>query len=215
MNTAKATVVRMAGPPTHIERSAQKGAVLFIALIVLVAMMLASIALVRSVDTANVIAGNLAFKQATLQAGDFGIEAAATALPTIGAAPDTTILPGPNGTPTYWYYSTRRDTDVNGVPITREYGSGGAVTAIDWTAIPVATTVAGNSVQVVIDRLCRGPGPVTDLGAACFHEGSSGGGTHVIGRTVFTMVTTVYYRITTRVTGPRNTVSMVQAIVGR
>jgi Tfp pilus assembly protein PilX len=43
-----------------------RGAVLFIALIVLVAMTLAGIAIMRSVDTATLIAGNLAFKQGTV-----------------------------------------------------------------------------------------------------------------------------------------------------
>src|ERR687895_391378 len=80
--------------------SRQKGVVLFIALIVLVALMLASISLVRSVDTANVIAGNLAFKQASVQAADFGIEVAAAALPNIVATTlDANVTPSASGTP--------------------------------------------------------------------------------------------------------------------
>src|SRR4051812_32753519 len=55
----------------------QDGVVLFIALIVLVAMTLAGIAMIRSVDTALGIAGNMAFKQATLQGTDRGIKTAA------------------------------------------------------------------------------------------------------------------------------------------
>jgi Tfp pilus assembly protein PilX len=50
--------------------------VLFIALIVLVAMTLAGIAIMRSVDTATLIAGNLAFKQGTVQSSDNGVEQA-------------------------------------------------------------------------------------------------------------------------------------------
>ena len=55
-------------------RSRARGAVYFIALIVLVAMTLAGIAIMRSVDTATLIAGNLAFKQGTVQSADNGIE---------------------------------------------------------------------------------------------------------------------------------------------
>ena len=194
----------------------QRGAVLFIALVVLVALMLASIAVVRSVDTANVIAGNAAFKQSTLQAGDFGVEAAAAELPNIIATVlDTDVTPGPTGSPAYWYYATRRDADAAGVPTTRQAGAAGAATPIDWNQVPVATTVAGNSVQIVIDRLCLGPAPVTDIEGNCFFEGSTAGGTKKVGGTVFTSVTTVFYRVTARVTGPRNTVSMVQAILSR
>ena len=50
----------------------QQGVVLFIALIVLVAMSLAGVAMVRSVDTSLGIAGNLAFKQSTIQGSDLG-----------------------------------------------------------------------------------------------------------------------------------------------
>lgn len=190
----------------------ERGAVLFIALIVLVAMMLASVALVRSVDTANVIAGNLAFKQAALQASDLGVEAAVTNLPTIIATTLDNNVTGSGGT--YWYYATRRDTDASGVPTTRAAGSAGALTPVDWNAVPVATTVGGNAVRIVIDRLCRGPAPVTDIEANCFHEGATGGSSNVIGAARFTAATTVYYRVTAQVSGPRNTVSMVQAVIG-
>jgi Tfp pilus assembly protein PilX len=58
---------RNASPPHK-----QRGVVLLIALIMLVAMTLAGIGMMRSVDTGSVIAGNLAFKQATLNASDTG-----------------------------------------------------------------------------------------------------------------------------------------------
>lgn len=196
----------------------QKGVVLFIALIVLVAMTMAGIALVRSVDTANVIAGNLAFKQGTLQAADLGIEGAVIALPNIIATSlDNPLTPAATSTnPNYWYYPTRRETDAQGVPTKKEYGAAGVATAINWSAeVPVASTVAGNTVQIVIDRLCRGPAPVTDLEGQCFADAGLGGGTKKAGGIVFTGTTTAYYRVTARVSGPRNTVSMVQAIVSR
>ena len=197
-------------------RREQRGVVLLIALIVLVALMLASVSLVRSVDTANVIAGNLAFKRASVQAADFGVEAAATALPDIVATTlDSDATPGSGGSPNYWYYATRRITDLNGVPTTFAIGQAGAPAPIDWNRVPVANTVAGNAVRVVIDRLCLGPAPVLDLAASCFHEASSEGGTNVSGKKAMTSVTMVYYRVTVHVTGPRNTVSMVQAILGR
>ena len=54
----------------------QRGVVLLISLIILVALTLASIALVRSIDTTNVIVGNLAFQQAATRAAERGLEAA-------------------------------------------------------------------------------------------------------------------------------------------
>ena len=194
----------------------QSGVVLLIALIVLVALMLASVSLVRSVDTANIIAGNLAFKQASVQAADFGIETAVAQLPNIIATSlDADVTPNGSGPPSYWYYATRRDVDEAGVPTTRATGVAGPATPIDWNRVPVANTVAGNAVRVVIDRLCLGPAPVANPAESCFHEATSDGSSKGIGKTVFTAVTMVYYRVTVRVTGPRNTVSTVQAILGR
>lgn len=196
----------------------QKGMVLFIALIVLVAMTLAGIALVRSVDTANVIAGNLAFKQATLQAADLGVETAVSVLPNIVAnSIDTDLTPAASSAnPNYWYYASRRTTDANGVPTQQQYGAAGAAVAIDWTQVPVAQTLSGNSVQIVIDRLCRGPTPVLDLTGQCFADApTTGSGSQKAGVTIFAGTPAVYYRLTARVTGPRNTVSMVQAILSR
>ena len=54
----------------------QDGAVLVVAIIVMVVMMLASIALVRSVDTGNLIAGNLAFQRSATHSADAAVEAA-------------------------------------------------------------------------------------------------------------------------------------------
>ncbi|MEW5904351.1 MAG: hypothetical protein AB1722_08425 [Pseudomonadota bacterium] len=56
----------------------QRGMVLFFALVALVAMSLAAVALIRSVDTGALIAGNLAFRKSTLNSSDNGIETAIT-----------------------------------------------------------------------------------------------------------------------------------------
>ena len=196
----------------------QKGMVLFIALIVLVAMTLAGIALVRSVDTANVIAGNLAFKLATLQAADLGVETAVTVLPNIiTASLDTDLTPAASSTnPNYWYYASRRVIDANGVPTQKQFGAAGDATAIDWSGVPVARTISGNSVQIVIERLCRAPIPVTDVMGQCFADPpAAGGGSQKSGVKSFTAAPAVYFRVTARIAGPRNTFSMVQAILRR
>ncbi len=67
----------------------QKGVVLLITLIMLVAMTLAAIALMRSVDTSNLVAGNMAFEQSSLNVADLGTEQAITYLYQLG----------PNGLP--------------------------------------------------------------------------------------------------------------------
>jgi len=53
---------------TH--RTREQGVILFVALIVLVAMSLAGIALMRSVDTSVLVAGNLAYRQGATSVAD-------------------------------------------------------------------------------------------------------------------------------------------------
>ena len=191
-------------------RGKQRGVVLFIALIALVALTLAGIALMRSVDTGNVIAGNLAFKQAALQVSDTGIETALAALPNIITNSLDTNCLACAVSPTGVYYATMRTVDTNGMPTTAAAPATGA--AIDWTTVPT-TTVSGYDVRYVIDRLCQGPAPVTDIQGKCFSDAPLGGGSKKANSPVFSGAAVVYYRVTVRVTGPRNAVSMVQAIV--
>ena len=197
----------------------QRGVVLFIALIALVALTLAGIALMRSVDTGNVIAGNLAFQQAALQASDIGTETALAALPNIiapvGGSLDAVCL-ACAANPMGLYYPTMRTVDANGVPTTTESPPLPTVPTpgppIPWSTLPT-TTVSGYGIQYVIDRLCQGPAPVNNVQANCSMGAPLGGGTHKAGGIVFSAAGVVYYRVTVRVTGPRNAVSMVQTIL--
>jgi hypothetical protein len=54
----------------------QRGVVLFIALVAMVVLSLAGVALIRSVDTAGSIAGNIAFREASTTAVNFAVEQA-------------------------------------------------------------------------------------------------------------------------------------------
>jgi type IV pilus assembly protein PilX len=185
---------------TQATRRAQQGAVLFIALIVLVAMSLAGLALMRGVDTGVLIANNLAFKQSATMAGDLGVEAARTWLLANAGATLQNDQPGVANGNGYW--STSQDSlDL--------------INAYDWTtAVNVGTDAAGNQVSYVIQRLCDASGPTT--AANCLKSSSStaaasskGGATY--GTYAISAPTDAYYRVTVRVIGPRNTVSFVQA----
>lgn len=172
----------------------QRGITLIIALIALVALTMAGIALVRSVDTGNVIAGNFAFRQTALQATDAGVEAAFAQLPTIIA----TSLESPIANQ---YYPVMQPLDANGIP-----------TTVDWGAVP-ATDISGYTVRYVIERLCSGALPITDIQANCVVDLGQNNGSKKQGSPVFSSATSVNYRVTVRVEGPRSTLSMAQAIL--
>ena len=178
----------------------QQGVVLFISLIMLVAMTLAGIALIRSVDTTNLIAGNLAFRQGATLAADSGVEAARTWLLTQNTASLSNDSTG-NG-----YYSF-----ATAVPAWGQY---------DWQnfsiVLPGGPDAAGNQVNYVIHRLCAITGSPTGAGNNCLTtttlgssqgSGKGAGVQNVAGTAVY------YYRVTSRVLGPRNTVSYVQTLI--
>jgi len=186
--------------------SRQRGAVLFIALIVLVAMTLAGIAAVRSVDTTVQIAGNLAFKQSTTFGADRAIETARTWL--VGQTAAGALFA--NNTASGYYAATPTTGPGLETPW-RNY---------DWTnlSIPVAgTDAAGNSARFVIHRVCNQTGDPNSVatGISCLISlttTSSGSGKGA-GRQGVTGSTLNYYRVTVRVTGPRNTISYVQSMI--
>lgn len=203
--------------------ASQRGVVLFIALIALVAMTLAGIALMRSVDTANVIAGNFAFKETTLHAADFGTEQAFTTITAAGwmtANGNLRVIPPAQP---YYYFPVMQPLDAQGVPTTINVGFQGYTNATN-AAIPI-----GYTVQFVVERECTpltgqptdgtaaGPSPTNaaEIAAYCITAPVAGGagGSKNADAVSFTKTGIVYYRITIRVTGPHSAVSMVQSTI--
>ncbi|MCB5185943.1 hypothetical protein LG201_12085 [Methylobacillus gramineus] len=187
----------------HITHSTQKGIVLFIALVVLVAMTLAGLALWRSVDAGNVIAGNLAFKQSSIMSADRGVQAAVTWMDANRASLYETNLG--NG-----YYS-------NVLSVDPDWNSANA-----WeSAVDVGKDAAGNRVKYLIHRLC------TVSGVAYNHStnvcstslsttpatNANMGSSMTNDANIFLPTPSVYYRITVLVNGPRNTTSVIQSVV--
>lgn len=193
----------------HGRPQTQRGVVLVIALIVLVAMTLAAISMTRSIDTANVVAGNMAFKQATLQASDLGAKAAYDWL--VANSGGTTLQ---NTDPGRGYFSARPAAEPNWFD-SANWGSGFPLNG----GTPDA---AGNVVTYMIHRMCTLPdtayngsvGGVANQCALTFPTaGGATGGSMAVGATQFEGIPQLFYRITTRVDGPRNTVSITQVSV--
>ena len=196
----------------RVPRKAQRGVILFVALIVLVAMTLTGIALIRSVDTNVLVAGNLAFRQGATAAADWGIESARVYLKTTVVA-NKAALDSDN--PAAAYYSTWQ----SGLDLV-----GTTTTPFNWSGASqlVGTDSAGNEVRYVLHRMCEASGATTAAGANCVKSSGSGGTTGADGSTKATVSystlalpssTVAYYRVTVRVLGPRNTLSFVQAML--
>lgn len=206
----------------HVARQ-QRGVVLVIALVVLVGMTLAAIALVRSVDTGNIVAGNLSFKRSATQAADAGVEAAIAYLIPLVSSTDLY-----NDQTAFGYYATSQDT------LDRTGTSNDATKArVDWdndgcsgaaaaACVAPADTIfddAGNSIRYIVHRLCQSAGDPNDTANSCVTYApadtvSSKRGELKYGDNVrFASAPTPYYRVTARAKGPRNTVSFVETMV--
>ena len=198
----------------------QSGVVLLIALIVLVAMTLAAVSMMRSVDTGTLVAGNIAFRQSAVQSGDTGVEVARAWLIANQAALNGDI-------PTAGYYSTRQDNiDFTG------NRSASSSDNVDWdnsnATLPAKAFIvpgtgtppvdgAGNNVAYVINRLCSIPGDPNTAGQSCTTTTISAiGSTQDVADYSGYGLTTknqIYYRITARIVGLKNTITFVQAVV--
>lgn len=129
----------------------QRGVVLFFALIALLAMSLAAVALIRSVDTSTMIAGNLAFKQSATSGGDNGVEQAISMMANINGFGN--VLQDIN--------HPLNNTDLANYPGFHSSSTGldlFASTTWDDTGNNVlvgTNTDTGNTVRYVIQRMCR------------------------------------------------------------
>lgn len=195
-----------------IARRVQQGVVLVMTLIVLVALTLAGLALMRSVDTSSLIAGNLAFKQSATLSADAGVEAA---MQWLGLNVDNLN----NDIAASGYYATSQDAlDLTGnsTPAANDnlnWSNRSAVARLDKDPVD-------NRVSYVIHRMCQAAGSInaqTCATESMTMDGKSRGSS----RQMLTYqpgswddaANRVYYRITVRVEGPRSNVSYVQAVI--
>ena len=228
------------GTPGRLKPAPQRGAALFIALISLLALTFTGLALVRAMDAAGLIAGNFSFRQAALSVADIGLEGALKDLETIyisggrdNSYPST--CKGANGVldTNCRYYAWYPDPNVSATTIHCTSGTNcdtnGVSQRIDWTSANLPTTDinfvalgSGYSYQYVIERLCDATHSATDVGpadvdSACFSMSlialgnSQESKSALLGSVV--LANEVAYRATIRINGPRNTSTMVQAIL--
>lgn len=204
-------------------RARQSGVVLFIALVVLVAMTMGGLALMRSTDTANVIAGNVAFKQAALQEADVGID---TAFRVLSDPLDPSYISNKNMTAKPRYYATIEALRSSGMPeVVHNMKADDAVDIHSDVYAGEAGGIgpSGNRVRYVIERLCsmtddtppHSPTTPAEVLKHClvYTPASVSNSSQNSGRIKLNPIslTTVYYRVTVRVDGPRNTLSITQA----
>lgn len=164
----------------------QQGVVLMIALIALVAISMAGIALMRSVDTSNVVAGNIAFNEAAVQMTEIGAERAY-----VDIAANAT-----------WIHPTYAPLGAGNLPTQNP---------LNWQTVQAATAnlPTGYSVRYVIERMCTNAAAPTfaTCRAVPVYDAQ-------FPPVLVPNAAKLFYRITVEVTGPRDTRALSQYYYG-
>lgn len=228
-----------ARPPHLTHRQAQRGLSLIFALIALVALMMGALALVRHVDTATQLLGNLGFKQDTTASADQATRQAVSWLGANSASLNVDMVSD-------GYYASNHEfatdgiTTKNPIDVTGSQLSGtSARQLIDWDNNSCASAVAssfsecsikpktittpinGNTASYVILRMCNKTGDyVTDSTIKCAKplttsaDNATGRGEMSYSDPVrYGSNSQTYFRVLVRMQGLRNTTSVTETIV--
>ena len=185
-------------------RGRQRGVVLFVAIIVLIIMTLAGIALLRQMGIGTSIAGNVAFKESATSVADRGTEFARNWIRTNATATDS-FSDG--------YYSSW----------TGPWGNSVDPSTFTWTdansrQLTDDDSQTGNVTRIIIQRLCAvANAPSNGSGQTCSsssaaNQGQTQGGVSY-GTPTWQVQAAPYFRVTSKVTGVRGTVSYTQVIL--
>jgi len=195
-------------------RASQGGTILIIALIVLVAMTLAGIATMRSVDTATITAGNIGLRQASVNAADQGIQAGVNWL-TANLGPALVNDNHQPGTASKGYFSNVAGGDPDWYD------------PLNWNEAGQLNNgnpdAGGNVVFFLVHRLCSIPncgtsatcgGKPNTCASTLSTAALSGQGNDQTRPTdSHTTAPATHYRVTAKAVGPRNSISIVQTMV--
>lgn len=167
----------------------QRGVTMLMVLLMLSVMLLGGLALARITEIGMLAAGNGGYREASLQASEVGIN---TAYAAVRAVVDEDADSG------NWYWATVQ-AETAGLP------------AVSWTAAP--EVVVGNyRVRYVVERMCTAT-PVTSTLRQCLVKQVPQQGSSKFGQEELDPPNSRQFRITVRVTGPKDTETWVQSLV--
>lgn len=204
-------------------RTSQRGMVLFISLIVLVALALGALAMFRGSLGTTLVATNVASRQGALSLADTGVKLAVTDIQSRATGATINADANNNG-----YFSAIPAAEPDWTdPAVWSCGTDAACPTVSQICGGDATCIAnstGYTVYFKVHRMCTqantayngtGATGVANVCALTVPVGSAGtpGASLGVGATVVAGNPKLYFRITTRVDGPRNTRTVTQTVV--
>lgn len=170
----------------------QQGVTMLVVLILLSVMLLGGIALARMTEIGTLASGNNTYREASLQASEVGLNTAYAAVRAIAIATEDDPVDS-------WYWPTIQGADLAGIPL------------VNWAAAP-EVLVGGYSVRYVVERMCNTT-PVTNTLRQCLVKQVPQTSSSKVGQEDLDPPNARQFRITVRVSGPKDTETWVQSLV--
>lgn len=212
----------------------QAGIVLFFAMLALLVMSIAGVALIRSVDTNNLLSGNMVFRQSATTASNVALEGVTEAV-----TKSVTVSDSLTHHPTLGYYANCIQFDKTPAD---QVCDGSQLTSISWSdansrLVPTQTDGndeinngkdrQGNEIRYIIERMCNYSDSEVTAGSAkndsarCMMASSASDGEtcskNLTNLELFKQCKSSpdvpLYRVTLRIAGPKNTVSYMQSFL--
>ncbi len=174
----------------------ERGVTVLVVLILLSVTLLGGLVLARMAAAGSLVAGNVMMKERALQASEVGIN---TAYASVRALTTSQLASDTGG----WYFAAERAPDANGLPSGLDWSSPGAAGA--------SVNVGAFTVQYVVERICATAAP-TDVAGQCLLKVVD---IPIKDASGLAPPMAQQFRITVRVTGPKDTRTYVQALVTR
>lgn len=171
-------------------RRVRRGVTMIVVLALMSVMLLAGLAFARMAEIGVLASGNAAYREASLQASQVGLNTAFAAVRAL--TDEETAVTG-------WYWPTIQAADADSVP------------TVDWTAAP-SVTVGPYTVRYVAERMCT-VATVTNSLRECLVKQIPQIGSDNAGTEALDPPNSRQFRITVRVSGPKDTETFVQSLV--
>jgi Tfp pilus assembly protein PilX len=171
----------------------RRGVTMVVVLVLLSVMLLGGLALARMTEIGSMAAGNSAFREASLQASEIGLNEVFARLRDAGVVPDENQAVGT------WYQPTVTGTDADGLP------------NVDWDTMP-EIVVGQYQVRYYSDRICEVAVPADPL-RECLVKQLPQLTSADFNKEKLDPPNAKQFRVTIRVTGPKGTQTWVQSMV--
>ncbi len=170
----------------------QRGVTMLVVLILLSVMLLGGMALAKLTEVGTLATGNTAFREASLQASEVGLNTVFERI--------REDLTDENTDQAGWYFAQMQDTDDSGMP------------AVDFDAAP-EIQVGPYTVRYVAERLCDTAAVTNPLRQCLLKQVPDPQKSRGDGGEALDPPTSRQFRVTVQVTGPKDTRVWVQSMI--